>query len=954
MVAGEFAGALPLVAAKIRVPEVRALVRERLEQRLARIWDHRLGLVVAPAGSGKTTLLARFAATVSAPVAWYRAETADGDGQALLRYLENTLVTAVGDLVPRPWRTVEDVARALEGWSGSRALLVIDDLHAIRGSSAEALLARLVDYAPRSLGVVVSSRSEPAFDVSRLRVAGDLLEIRADDLRFRSWEVERLFSEFYEDRHPPEELAELARRMEGWAAGLQLFHLATRNRRPDERRGILAAMKTRSRLAREYLASNVLAHLPADTRRFLLDTCVLGRLTGPLCDALTGRTGSGEVLEELARSQIFTARVDPDGSFRYHEVLRSHLSAALVDEVGEAEARRRHVRAGRVLEAAGEVHDSLMAYCRGENWQAVGRLLGHEGEQIAHDTGEWLDLLPPAVAEHPWVQLATARRWRAEGRWGRALAAYRSAEDNAESHGSADISRRERLTLAAWLEPSFVEQPGWSGLVRQATVREPRDVKARASRTPGVHGTAAAGLAALLAGDVTAARVLLTSVAQSEQASPVLATAAEAGSAAAALLAGDAVAPRALDALAENAESLGIPALARLVRSLRILDSGSVASSGLPVGEPDDRWLRCLHALVAGLGALRAGEAVADDLGAAAAGFGALGAEVLQVWCLAVRALGMVRAGRPDALPAAQEAEARARAAAVPGAEALAHLALARLQPEQEAAHLDVARAIAGECGLALPGGSTSPAADDGPAVFVRCFGGFAVTVDEEALHLDTVRPRVRSLLRLLALHAGRAVHREVITEALWPGATGDVSTRGLHVAVSSLRRALPDTSGMAVVRDADAYRLDLPAGARVDVHDFEHAVAHGRRAERAGDRAAAVAAYEDALALHHGEVLPEEGPAEWLQGQRDRWEAQAADAAQSLATLLFQAGDTAGGALACKRGLEIDGYRDRLWRTLIDGLEAAGDHAAAAHERRRYEEVLAELGVDTSPTRVG
>ncbi|TMG41334.1 MAG: hypothetical protein E6H92_00630 [Chloroflexi bacterium] len=274
---------MPVVSAKVHIPHLQSLARERIDALLANIWKHRLGLVIAPAGSGKSTLLARFAASAGVPVAWYRAETWDSKATVLLSHLETAFRAALGEL-PGGWRSVEDAARSLEAWPGQRALLVIDDLHALEDSPAELLLERLIDYAPPTVTFLVGSRAVPGFNLSRLRVSGALLEIGSEDLRFRSWEVERLFRDFYQEPLPPEELAELARRTEGWAAGLQLFHLATRGKPAQERRRILSAVGSRSRLTREYLTRNVLEQLPVELRRFLVSTCVLGRLSGALCD----------------------------------------------------------------------------------------------------------------------------------------------------------------------------------------------------------------------------------------------------------------------------------------------------------------------------------------------------------------------------------------------------------------------------------------------------------------------------------------------------------------------------------------------------------------------------------------------------------------------------------------------------------------------------------------------
>ena len=192
-----------MAPAKVRVPPVAGLVRQRVHDHLERVWSHGLGLVVAPAGSGKTTLLASFAAASPDPVAWYRAEGRDESETALLVHLEAAFV-AVLPGVDRGWATVEGASRALEGVAAGRILLVIDDLHVLESSPAERALERFIDYLPESLAVLIGTRSEPGFNLSRRRVSGGLLEIGPDDLRFRSWEVERLFREFYDVAVGPE------------------------------------------------------------------------------------------------------------------------------------------------------------------------------------------------------------------------------------------------------------------------------------------------------------------------------------------------------------------------------------------------------------------------------------------------------------------------------------------------------------------------------------------------------------------------------------------------------------------------------------------------------------------------------------------------------------------------------------------------------------------------------
>ena len=187
---------------------------DRLDARLDTIWNHRVGLIVAPAGSGKTSALARFAARAPGPVGWYRAEGWDRDEESLVRHLAAALAPTLPGIGKR-WQTVADVANALAAQRGEPIQLVFDDQHTLEGTAAEAALERLIDYAPRSLAIAAASRVPPRFNLPRLRVSGALLELGGDDLRFRSWEVERLFRDFYEEPLPPEDLARLHRRTEG-------------------------------------------------------------------------------------------------------------------------------------------------------------------------------------------------------------------------------------------------------------------------------------------------------------------------------------------------------------------------------------------------------------------------------------------------------------------------------------------------------------------------------------------------------------------------------------------------------------------------------------------------------------------------------------------------------------------------------------------------------------------
>ncbi len=989
-----------VVPAKVRVPVSDALPRERLEARLGEAFGKRLTLVVAPAGSGKTTLVSRFATTCGAPVAWYRAETWDADEASFVRHLEAALVVAVPDLAGG-WTTIEDAARALTTHSRSApVLLVIDDFYALEGTAAEAAFGRLVDWAPAWLTLVLASRVAPGLNLSRLRVSGDLLEVGTDDLRFRAWEVEQLFRDVYHDPVPPADLAVLARRTEGWAAGLQLFHLATHGRSPEERRRVLGGPGSSGRLLREYLAQNVMVGLPAELREFLLDTCVLGRLSGGLCDRLRGTSASGALLDELARRGVFTVPVeDGTDAYRYHEVLRQHLDRMLVEEIGEVAARERHATAGRLLEAHGAFPEALRAYCRAEDWEDARRLLGGEGERLAaSESGGWIEALPPAIERHdPWVALAAARRARNDGRWTAALAAYAHAEAEFGPARAADAPRRERLALAAWADPSAHPPADASGALRTGLVREPAAV-ARDHRGDGDPSMSVArGLLALAGGDVVLARRLLDEAAEAAETGPVAAAAARLGSAVAVVLAGEAPDARAFDRAVEDAERAGFPWLARLgrdvARRLGPGDRGRTPTAGRRVAglsgiaDAADRedaasapWAEALAALASAWAAPGGQEAAFDDAEIAADIFRRLGAGVPEAWARGLAALAASLTGAPEAREAALAAESMGRATGTPGVRLIAHEALAGLDGGQGTDHPVLAAAAAAETGLVLPGwarpvarpmmavgpgnghdmdgvpahpvgaGLVPPGAGRhraGIPVRIRLFGGCFLDVEGRQVALDGAKPRVRSLFRLLALHVGAPIHREVIQDALWPDADAEAGARSLHVALSALRRHLDDAAapldGRLVTREGDAYRLDVGPD-DVDLGRFDRAIAAGRAARARGE--AASAAFTQAIDLYTGDLLPEEGPAEWVSERRDNYRSRAVEAAQGLAEEALLAGDHATVVRACRFGLELDRYQDAFWRMLIQARERAGDAGAASRDRREYALVLEALGV--------
>jgi DNA-binding SARP family transcriptional activator len=200
-------------------------------------------------------------------------------------------------------------------------------------------------------------------------------------------------------------------------------------------------------------------------------------------------------------------------------------------------------------------------------------------------------------------------------------------------------------------------------------------------------------------------------------------------------------------------------------------------------------------------------------------------------------------------------------------------------------------------------------------------------------------------------------VHRETLVDALWPDLPPAAGMHSLQVAVSSLRRFLDPAAARGsglLARAGDTYKLMLPPGSRSDLAEFEACLRVFRELRAAGNDRAADAVVDTlrrALAVYRGDLLPEDGPAEWVVAERDRLRMDAAEAGAALGAVEMSRANPVAAAEALERALRLDPFRDPAWRLLIAAHQAVGDVAAAARARRDYARVLADLGVElTTP----
>jgi LuxR family maltose regulon positive regulatory protein len=319
-----------------------------LSERLDRGTAATLVLVSAPAGFGKTTLLTEWLAAGPAAsagerlAAWVSLDRGDNDPASFWAYVIaalRTVAPGVGESAlallraPQP-PAVEAVLTALLNDLGAVAgeiVLVLDDYHVIDAREVRDGMAFLLDHVPPGLHVVIASRADPVLPLARLRARGELAEIRAAELRFTAEEAAAYLNGMMGLELTARDVAALESRTEGWIAALQLAALSMQGR--EDVAGFIAGFAGDDRYVVDYLAEEVLARQTGRVQAFLLRTCILGRLSGPLCDAVTGQGGGKAVLEALDRGNLFLVPLDDRRRwYRYHHLFADVLQARLLDE----------------------------------------------------------------------------------------------------------------------------------------------------------------------------------------------------------------------------------------------------------------------------------------------------------------------------------------------------------------------------------------------------------------------------------------------------------------------------------------------------------------------------------------------------------------------------------------------------------------------------------------------
>jgi LuxR family maltose regulon positive regulatory protein len=395
----------PLLLTKLYVPPPRSKIVlrphliERLNNGLA--MGRRLTLVSASAGFGKTTLVSEWIATYGRPVAWLSLDEGDNDPVRFISYLIaalQTINTGIGKGVlaalqsPQPPQVEAILTTLLNELSiiPEHFLLILDDYHSIDSQPVDQALAFLVEHQPRQMHLVIATREDPSLPLARLRVRGQLTELRASDLRFTPVEAADFLNQVMGLNLRDADIAALEARTEGWIAGLQLAALSMQGR--SDTAGFIQTFTGSHRFVLDYLVEEVLGRQPEHIRSFLLQTAILDRLSGSLCDAVTAQNGGRGMLETLERGNLFVVPLDDQRQwYRYHHLFAEVLLAHALDEQPE-KVSGLHQRASTWFEQNRLPHDAIRHALAAEDFKRAAGLieLAWSAMDLSYQSSTWL------------------------------------------------------------------------------------------------------------------------------------------------------------------------------------------------------------------------------------------------------------------------------------------------------------------------------------------------------------------------------------------------------------------------------------------------------------------------------------------------------------------------------------------------------------------------------------
>lgn len=443
------------------------LPRPHLIQWLEGHSQQRLILVSAPPGYGKTTLLADFLAAHSGPAAWYQLEPSDSDPTVFLTYLIEAIRRAKAGAKKggkvganalsllnsaeggtSPTRVMTVLVNELAEQIAALLPIVLDDYHFIASPVVHQLADFLLENAPPTLQLILSTRADPPLALARLRARGLLAELRASDLRFRDDEAASLLRREVPDL-PADSLRLLSEKTEGWAAALQIVRSSLAGQNVESAREIVQSLSGSHRFVFEYLAEEVFRRQSEERQKFLLQTSVLSQMDAASCNAVAQIQNAQDMLEELEKQNLFLTSLDAERRwYRYHHLFREFLLSRLNREHGEQtdlRAERRdgvlpsrsrsalERRAGAHYESQNENEAAFLHYASAEDFDSAARVASKfAGDYVERGRVEvlhrYLNMLPAeTLRANPELQLQLGNAHHRLGEAGLAITSFEDA-----------------------------------------------------------------------------------------------------------------------------------------------------------------------------------------------------------------------------------------------------------------------------------------------------------------------------------------------------------------------------------------------------------------------------------------------------------------------------------------------------------------------------------------------
>src|SRR5215210_3004186 len=376
----------PILATKLYVPppQPRVVRRHRLIERLNEGLHRKLTLISAPAGFGKTTLIGEWVAGCERQAAWLSLDEGDNDPTRFLSYLVAALqmiAPNIGEGVlgalrspqPPPTESILTVLLNEITAVGDDFVLVLDDYHVVDAEPVDDALAFVLQHLLPRMHLIIATREDPHLPLARLRARGQLGELRAADLRFTPSEAAEFLKGVMGLSLSAEDIAALEDRTEGWIAGLQLAALSMQGRADTAR--FIQAFTGSHRFVLDYLVEEVLGRQPERVRSFLLQTAILDRLSGSLCDAVTDQEEGNARLEALERGNFFVVPLDDKRRwYRYHHLFADVLRARLMAEQ-PGQVSTLHRRASEWHEQNGLPADAIRHALAAEDFERAASLV---------------------------------------------------------------------------------------------------------------------------------------------------------------------------------------------------------------------------------------------------------------------------------------------------------------------------------------------------------------------------------------------------------------------------------------------------------------------------------------------------------------------------------------------------------------------------------------------------